>query len=244
MTHDQWLNGIAQDARERIKTYLDKPRHSIATLAKKSGLAYNTIKVFLNNPDRLPDLTTISRLIQAINGYQGFMKMLKDHDREGLQISGYDQDNDAVETNTVFNDFLDDPIAARIIGLFYCKRGSNRQEVKDLLGETGISQLNMMIAAGLLSEKGNLIKAIYPSYVIKDSRAACRFIQSHMQFFDPTHLGHRTATISVLSESISDQALELCFQKNTKHLREISDIIEKNPGRNRYYLTLAANLYD
>ena len=138
-----------------IKTYLDAdPRRSVASLAKKTNCAYNTIKRLLNAEGGDPDVAVSSKVL-LVTDPSARDDILRKHfpdcvslKKAGSTASGFCLPEKFTSNSTAYAILL---AAGRDSGVS-CK------DVSPLFGEAGVMLAQQMVEAGVLMEDGECLK--------------------------------------------------------------------------------------
>lgn len=236
---------LAEALKLEIDTYISaRPNRSIASLARKSGLAYSTVRRMAQG-EAQPELSTVITILGAILGREGFINFLKEHfPKEGAFFESH------FSTTQKFSDeeldfFLRDELSNYIIHLSCTRHGTTVEAIRRILGERGIRKLENLIEAGYIDKRADGKIWFYKeSFAYTNFETFLISNAIHTRIFDVSNLGTEAALLAHQTETIDAEGLRKVKQAGMAFLNEIMEIKKKHPGPIPFFVTLMQNIYD
>lgn len=236
---------LADALKNEIDQYLsERPNRSVASLARKSGLAYSTVRRIAQG-EAQPELSTVITILGAILGRDGFISFLKNYfPKEGAVFENH------FSTTQKFSDeeldfFLRDEISNFIIHLSCTRHGTHIDTIKRLLGERGMNKLDNLIDAGYIDKRPDGKIWFYKeSFAYTNFETFLISNAIHTRLFDIKNIGTDAALLAHQTETVDEEGLKQIKQAGLEYLNKIMEIKKKRPGSIPFFVTLMQNIYD
>lgn len=236
---------LAEALKNQIEGFLgERPNRSIASLARKSGLAYSTVRR-LAQGEAQPEFSTVITVLGAILGREAFINFLQEYfPKEGAVFATHFQSTERFSDEEL-DFFLRDEISNFIIHLSCTRHGSDVDTIKRILGERGLRKLDDLVEAGFIDRRpdGRL-------WFYKESFAYTNFetflISNaiHTRIFDIKNIGSDGALLAHQTETVDQNGLKEIKQAGIDYLKKIMEIKKNNPGAIPFFVTVMQNIYD
>lgn len=236
---------LAEALKLEIDKYLsERPNRSIASLARKSGLAYSTVRRMAQG-EAQPELSTVITILGATLGRDGFITFLKSYfPKEGAVFESH------FSTTEKFSDeeldfFLRDEISNFIIHLSCTRHGTNVETINRLLGERGMNKLDNLVEAGYIDRRADGKLWFYKeSFAYTNFETFLISNAIHTRLFDIKNIGTDAALLAHQTETVDMEGLKQIKQAGLEYLHKIMEIKKSRPGSIPFYVTLMQNTYD
>jgi hypothetical protein len=244
-TNMQDKKALSDALKQEIDAYISaRSTRSIASLARKCGLGYSTIRR-LAQGEATPELSTVVTVIGAIKSKDDFLMFLKEHfPKEGSVFEQH------FVTTSQFSDesldyFLRDEISSYIIHLTATHSGSTVENISRILGERGLAKLDDLVDAGFIERnKEGKLHFYKESFAITNFETFLKNIQLHVGYFNLKNLGSDAALLAHQTQSVDAEGLRLLKEAGIQYCAKIAEIKRKRPGDIPFYISLMQNVYD
>jgi len=241
----QSKKALSDALKREIDAYLSaRPNRSIASLARKSGLGYSTIRR-LAQGEATPELSTVVTVIGAIQSRDGFVSFLKEHfPKEGSVFEQH------FVTTSQFSEegldyFLRDEISSYIIHLAATHAGTSVADISRILGERGLAKLDDLIDSGFVEKnREGQIRFYKESFAFTNFETFLQNIKLHAGYFNLKNLGSDAALIALQTESVDAEGLKELKQAGVDYCNKIAEIKRRRPGKIPFFISLMQNIYD
>lgn len=239
------LPPLAEALKLEIDKYLsERPNRSIASLARKSGLAYSTVRRMAQG-EAQPELSTVITILGAVLGRDGFISFLKNYfPKEGAVFENHFSSTERFSDEEL-DFFLRDEISNFIIHLCCTRNGTTVEIIQKLLGDRGMGKLDNLVEAGYIDRRADGKLWFY-----KDSFAYTNFEtflisnSIHTRLFDIKNIGTDAALLAHQTETVDAEGLKEIKQAGLDYLHKVMEIKKNRPGQIPFYVTLMQNVYE
>lgn len=236
---------LSEALKREIDAYISaRPNRSIASLARKCGLGYSTVRR-LAQGEATPELSTVVTIIGAIKSKDEFVSFLKEFfPKEGSVFEQH------FLGGTQFSDesldyFLKDEVSNYIIHLAATRSSTTVADISRILGERGLTKLDDLIDAGFIEkDKEGVLKFYKDSFAFTNFETFLQNIKLHAGYFNIKNLGKDAALLAHQTESISPEGLRMLKEAGLAYLNKVLEIKRSNPGNIPFFISLMQNVYD
>ena len=239
------MPSLSEALRSAIDQYIGEHRsRSIASLARKSGLGYSTVRR-LSQGEATPELSTVIAVLGAIKSRDEFISFLNNYFPQQGHFLDKHFGEDARLSDSDLDYYLRDDVANFIIHLCGTTAGSHIDIVEKQTGQLGLRKLSDLIEAGFIQKdiEGNLTFC-KSNFAFTNFETFKKNNEIHSRIFDVKHLGTTAALIAHQTESISMEGLKLIKEAGLEYISKVSQIKRKYSGSIPFFTTLMFNVYD
>lgn len=242
---------LINDLKGIIDRYIDGHRsRSLSTLARKSGVAYTTLRRFAQREGQ-PTAEPVLRIVGAVLETEEKLDFIRKYFPDLADALVPIQERNAASmraTDDVLRAFYKRDPHNFIINLCYNDRGSDRTSVERLLGERGLVALDELLAHDILTEKSvdGTVRFYFAPVVICDADTALEQIRFSTQHFDRGLIGSKAARVVHDTSSLTAEAVEKVHAIITKAAMDIVELKNDpaNIGDIPIFVDLMMNAYD
>lgn len=231
--------------KQQIDHYLgQRPSRSIASLARKSGLAYSTVRRIAQG-EAQPEFSTVVTLLGSILSREAFVNFLKAYfPKEGRVFETHYQSTEKFSDEEL-DYFLRDEISNYIIHLCCTRHGSDTETVKRILGERGLRRLDDLVDAGFVERHADGKLWFYKeSFAYTNFETFLKSNSIHTRIFDTKNIGTDATLLAHQTETIDQTGLRKIKEAGIEYLNKIREIKNAHPGAIPFFVTVMQNIYD
>ncbi|MDB2447065.1 hypothetical protein N9W79_00405 [bacterium] len=236
---------LAEALKLEIDKYLsERPNRSIASLARKSGLAYSTVRRMAQG-EAQPELSTVITILGATLGREGFISFLKGYfPKEGAVFENHFS-NTQKFSDEELDFFLRDEISNFIIHMSCTRHGTDVDTIQRILGGRGMDKLDNLVEAGYIDRRPDGKIWFYKeSFAYTNFETFLISNAIHTRIFDIKNIGSDAALLAHQTETVDAEGLRQIKQAGLEYLHKLMEIKKNQPGSIPFYVTLMQNIYD
>lgn len=222
---------LNEQLRDIVTSYFDKyPNMSINGLAQKSGVGATTLRRLVNNTGKgEPAPHVVLGLVSATSKEKRLSKLVSMFDGEvgeclKKSFAPYIEKEMPQQVDNDLNEVLKDQISYFIYKLSANREGTDKMQVTDLYGKTGLERMEKLIKLGFLYEKGEKVHAKKKDFSL-DVKVAADHLPEMMKFYKPEHVGAGQNLFYTLSETLNEEGIQKIKDVQKEAVKKVFDIM-------------------
>ncbi|SMF62641.1 hypothetical protein [Pseudobacteriovorax antillogorgiicola] len=237
------------DLKGAIETWLNgKKSRSLSMLAHRTNKAYSTIR-YIAQGERLPNESTIFSITDIIMPTQERVAFFKSYFPKigELMESAYSHEVRNEPHHEMLRRYLNKEPHNRIFNIAATSHGTNRTDIRVLLGDVGIQALQEMIDEGFLVEddRGS-IHYSSDSWALTDVDDILSQVKMSISHFDKSLIGTDAASLVNMTASVSQDQLSRVKKLIQDFARELSSLKNDDDAKGNvaFFCNLIYSIYD
>jgi len=230
---------------EKISEYIERKSHSLITLSTKSGVSYNTVKRVVSGEVE-PSLETAVNLIRVLYANDQAKEIMVTYFPEFGQWINTAIKNEDMANGEIDDEITGDFITFHLFSLALTRTGVMLGKVEKLYGGAGLDRVALLIDKGLLTEKDEVVRTVFPDYATVDAQAIIRQLSLSLSYFDRELVGTDASFLSFQSESVNLAGLSKIKEAARAFHQAVSEVRrnERYAGEIPFYCGTVLNLLD
>lgn len=245
----QWQNTpTAIEALQRmICSHISaKPSRSVASLARRSGVPYTTVRR-LSQGNGTPDLTTIHQILLVVTSHSGYLAYIQKFYPDCYEIL---RKTFAEKTSTPNHQTPKvDPVANAVVRLCFKEGGIPEEELliymKDRYGDRGLRSVRELKKYGYVIVKDGRAMLEPNSFKHTSTEVTLQYIGAMTRAFHVSLVDTDAASVAFVSRRVNTKALGLLKKAGQQYFKQLTELqTTKSSGEIPYYMILMQNTYD
>ena len=242
-------DSLTQDLALSIQKYLEgNKRRSLSGLAKRSGIAYSTIRRIANQETHATSQSTLAIIDITLEINEKILFLKKHFPQIGdLMAAGYHQSVTKPKSQETLREFLRREPHNRIFNIAATKQGITKSQVRQLAGKIGIEAVEEMLTKEvLITDQNNVIRYHQPNWALGNIEDALHQVKQSTQYFGKALIGTDGANLMHATGAIKKDSLPELKKLITKFIHDVQRFKNDpaNEGGLHFFCDLLYSLYD
>ena len=240
---------MLEDLQLAIEVWLNsKKTRSLSMLAHRTNKAYSTVR-YIAQGERLPSESTIFSITDIIMPTTDRVSFFKKYFPKigELMESAYSKDVRTEPHHEMIRRYLNQEPHNRIFNIAATNHGTNRKDIRLLLGDVGIQALQEMVDEGfLIEDDSGQVCYSSKSWALTDVGDVLSQIKMSVNHFDSSLVGTDAASLVNMTASVKEDQLPKVKELIQDFAHELSLLKndEDAKGNVAFFCNLIYSIYD